>query len=65
LLETFVELGRFRGTAHKAANWKRVGITAGMGRNCKTAVGELPCKDIYVYPLHRHFREKLSGRGTP
>ena len=61
LLETFVELGRFRGTCYKAANWKRVGITAGMGRNSKTGtVGELPLKDIYVYPLHKRFREKLN-----
>jgi hypothetical protein len=65
LLETFVELERFRGTAYKAANWKRVGITAGMGRNSRTGtVGELPLKDIYVYPLHRRFREKLCGRET-
>jgi len=62
LLETFVELGRFRGTCYKAANWKRVGITAGMGRNSKTGiVGEIPLKDIYLYPLHRRFREKLGG----
>jgi len=61
LLETFVELERFRGTAYKAANWKWVGITAGMGRNSKTAtVGELPLKYIYLYPLHRKFREKLN-----
>ena len=60
LLETFVERDRFLGTAYKAANWKRVGITAGMGRNCKTRFGELPMKDIYVYPLHKRFREKLN-----
>jgi len=63
LLETFVELGRFRGACYKGANWKRVGITAGMGRNSKTGtVGEFPLKDIYVYPLHKRFREKLCGR---
>jgi hypothetical protein len=65
-LETYVELGRFRGTCYKAANWKRVGITAGMGRNSKTGtVGEIPLKDVYVYPLHRRFREKLCGRESP
>jgi len=62
LLETFVEIGRFRGTCYKAANWKRVGITAGMGRNSKTGVvGELPIKDIYLYPLNKRFREELCG----
>ena len=66
VLLTYVELGRFRGTCYKAANWKRVGITAGMGRNSKTGtVGEIPLKDIYVYPLHRRFREKLCGRESP
>ena len=60
LLETFVERGRFRGTCYAAANWKRVGITAGMGRNCKIRFGDLPMKDIYVYPLHKRFREFLN-----
>ena len=61
LLETFVELGRFRGTCYKAANWQCLGQTAGKGRNCRTWVGELPVKDIYVYPLHKRFREKLNA----
>ncbi|MDR0315056.1 MAG: DUF4338 domain-containing protein [Oscillospiraceae bacterium] len=60
LLETFVECGRFKGTCYKAANWNCVGKTSGMGRNCKTAVGELPDKDIYVYPLTVKFRESLG-----
>ena len=62
LLETFVERDRFRGTCYKAANWERVGETTGRGRNSKTAIGELPVKDIYVYPLHKRFREKLCER---
>jgi hypothetical protein len=64
LLETFVECGRFQGTSYKAANWAYVGKTTGRGRNSKTQVGELPIKDIYVYPLHKRFREKLNERGT-
>jgi hypothetical protein len=60
LLETFVESQRFRGVCYRAANWKYVGQTAGMGRNCKTAAGELPTKDIYVYPLAADFREQLA-----
>ena len=64
-LETYVEIGRFRGTCYKAANWKRVGITAGMGRNSKMGVvGEIPLKDIYLYPLHKRFREELCGYET-
>ena len=61
MLETFVECGRFQGTCYKAANWKHLGKTAGMGRNCRTAVGKLPVKDIYVYPLHKQFQKKLIG----
>lgn len=66
LLETHVELERFQGTCYLAANWRRIGITAGMGRNSRTGtVGELPLKYIYVYPLHKWFREKLCGRECP
>jgi hypothetical protein len=65
-LETFVEMERFRGISYKAANWKWVGITAGMGRNSKTGeVGEIPLKYIFLYPLHRRYREKLCGRESP
>jgi hypothetical protein len=64
MLETFVECNRFQGTCYKAANWKYVGKTSGMGRNCRTGVGELPIKDIYLYPLHKRFREKLNGAGA-
>jgi hypothetical protein len=60
LLETYVECGRFQGTCYKAANWKQLGVTAGKGRDCKTSAGELPIKDIYVYPLHKRFKEKLN-----
>ena len=60
LLETFVEKRRFRGICYRAANWINVGETTGRGRNCKTSVGGLPVKDIYVYPLHKRFREKLD-----
>ncbi|MDR0490265.1 MAG: DUF4338 domain-containing protein [Oscillospiraceae bacterium] len=60
LLETFVEYPRFQGICYKAANWKCIGKTSGMGRNCRTAVGELPIKDVYVYPLTANFREALT-----
>jgi len=36
LLETFVEVGRYRGTCYQAANWIRLGVTRGewrMGRH--------------------------------
>jgi len=64
MLETFVERDRFKGTCYKAANWICVGETTGRGRNSRTKAGELPVKDIYLYPLHKRFREKLAGSDT-
>ena len=64
MLETYVECERFQGTCYKAANWKYVGKTTGRGRNSKTAVGVLPVKDVYVYPLHKRFRKKINNPGT-
>jgi hypothetical protein len=60
LLETFVDTARFRGTCYRAANWECVGQTRGRGRQGRdhqrlTAT----VKDIYLYPLHRQFRQKL------
>jgi hypothetical protein len=61
ILETFVQRDRFKGTSYKAANWIFVGQTTGRGRNSKTHAGELPVKDIYLYPLHKRFRKKLTN----
>jgi hypothetical protein len=65
-LETFVERDRFSGTCYKAANWVRVGETAGLGRDSTPKSARLPVKDVYVYPLTKDFRNKLteaSGEG--
>ena len=59
-LETFVEWRRFRASSYRAANWFRVGITAGLGRNHKYKGEDLPLKEIYIYPLCNDFREKLT-----
>jgi hypothetical protein len=60
LLETFVEKERFKGTCYKAANWIQVGETAGRSRNDRYKTLQLPIKEIYLYPLDRHFREVLA-----
>jgi hypothetical protein len=60
MLETFVERGRFKGTCYKAANWIHAGETTGRGRNSTSKIGELPVKDVYLYPLHKRYREKLK-----
>jgi hypothetical protein len=63
-LETFVEQDRFRGTAYKAANWRWVGFTAGLGRNSTATSPALPIKDVWLYPLCAGFKEKLRMAGS-
>jgi hypothetical protein len=58
-LETFVEVGRFRGTCYRAANWICVGRTAGRGRNDRRHEKALAEKDIYLLPLTRRWRQSL------
>jgi hypothetical protein len=61
VLETFVERGRFAGTAYRAANWLRVGATAGRTRQDRHTCIHAPVKDVYLYPLRRSFREALAA----
>ncbi len=61
LLETFVESARFWGTVYRAANWQRVGATTGRTRQDRHTGIQVAIKDIYVYPVCRHFRELLQG----
>jgi hypothetical protein len=61
-LETFVECERFKGTCYKAANWVYVGKTSGRGRDDIDKTASLPIKDIYLYPLHKKFRQLLGGK---
>lgn len=61
LLETFVQLDRFRGTCYKAANWLQVGTTKGynlINRKKK----EVPTKAIFVYPLDKSFRRIFCNK---
>jgi hypothetical protein len=61
LLETFVEQGRFKGTCYKAANWRQIGQTTGRGRNDRYSTNWISIKEIYIYPLDRHYQEILRG----
>ena len=65
ILETFVERDRFRGVCYRAANWLRVGETAGRGRDDIDRTASLPIKDVYLYPLRKKYRQLLcSKRGN-
>lgn len=59
MLETFVDQSRFKGTCYRAANWIHVGQTQGRSRNDRDRKLSVPIKSIYLYPLVKHYREKL------
>ena len=62
LLETFVQLDRFKGTCYKASNWIPIGTTKGYSLIPKYKKDVSP-KGIFVYPLSRNFREQLRDDG--
>jgi hypothetical protein len=59
LLESFVDTQRFRGTCYRAANWICVGRSAGRGTKSKTGAPPTSIKELWVYPLGRHWRQHL------
>lgn len=67
LLETFVQRDRFTGACYKAANWVPVGQTKGRTRqdSCDGKQLQTAIKDIYLYPLHPRFAQRLRGANTP
>jgi hypothetical protein len=62
LLETFVERQRFTGTCYRAANWSHIGKTQGRGKLDRQHQNDAPVKNIYLYPLHKHFRQTLHSQ---
>jgi hypothetical protein len=62
LLETFVERQRFTGACYRAANWNHIGQTQGRGKLDRQHKNAEPIKDIYLYPLHKHFRQTLRSK---
>ena len=60
LVESFVDTSKYDGALYKASNWKLIGKTKGRGRNDRYSKKKLSIKDIYVYPLDKRCKEKLS-----
>lgn len=58
-LETFVDRSRFKGTCYRAANWLCLGETQGRTRNDRKHSIRAAVKDVYLYPLAKHFKEAL------
>ena len=61
LLETFVEKDRFKGTCYKAANWICTGQTKGTAKKGHDHLFHGKIKNVYLYPLRKDFRKKLTG----
>jgi hypothetical protein len=62
LLETFVDRQHFAGTCYRAANWMSLGQTKGRGRQGPSGkILSTSIKQVYVYPLHRRFRQHLTA----
>jgi len=60
LAETFVDLSRFKGTCYQASNWIPVGLTKGSAKRGNRYHHHGQPKAVYIYPLHRSFRRKLT-----
>jgi hypothetical protein len=60
LVETLVDTSRYRGDCYRAANWIRLGETAGRGRMDREhrRHGAAP-KTVFVYPLVKDARRRL------
>jgi hypothetical protein len=61
LLETLVDPARYRGVCYRAANWIEAGITQGRGRMDRSGRAQGIRKLIFLYPLHRHWRQRLCA----
>ena len=60
LVETFVDESRHAGTCYRAANWTRIGRTAGGRRRQRDRRRLETRKAIYVYPLVDDFRVRMG-----
>jgi hypothetical protein len=59
LLETLVDATRYHGGCYRAANWVEAGLTQGRGRMDRSGKAQGVRKHIFLFPLHRHWRECL------
>lgn len=60
LLESFVDVERFKGTCYRAANWTCLGRSEGRGTKSK-AGHQTSIKELWAYPLSPDFRERLRS----
>ncbi len=60
LLETFVDLSRFKGTCYRAANWLEIGQSAGYRRTHGGYQPNHSPKAMFVRPVHKNARQLLA-----
>jgi hypothetical protein len=65
LLETLVDPARYRGVCYRAANWIEAGMTQGRGRMDRQGRAQGIPKQIFLYPLHRRWRQRLCATSSP
>jgi hypothetical protein len=65
LLETLVDQARYHGGCYRAANWSQVGLTQGRGRMDRSRKSQGERKYIFLFPLHRRWREQLCTAPVP
>jgi hypothetical protein len=59
LLESFVDVERFKGTCYRAANWQCLGRSLGHGTKSTSKQKNTSIKELWIYPLSRNFRQHL------
>jgi hypothetical protein len=69
LLETFIDPQHYRASCYKAANWRYLGMTTGLGLVRKGKSYRTSAKKIFVKPLGKEYRqllccEDLVGRAS-
>jgi hypothetical protein len=61
LAETFVDLGRYRGSCYRAANFRFLGMTRGFSKNNKRYYPNGRPKGVFIYPLRGDALGILKG----
>jgi len=59
-LETFIDPERFRGICYRAANWRYLGLTKGLGKDAQDRTPNRSLKEVLGYPLRKDFRRLLG-----
>ena len=59
-LETFIDPQRFRGTCYVAANWIRLGLTTGRGKDAPSKQPNRSIKEVLGYALVADFWQRLA-----